>query len=184
MPKGLCHSQLLLLSLVITALCTAALSNPVGPAEQDNSKRKKELFDAYNLGKARKKGAIEDALNFLVRQESQGQLIPNATASKSGGIGDDVAVVLGSESQHTGELPLCQVSADRIEKELTFTHRGTTLPPYDHHCWLMRTRYNVAEVCENKEKQLKQSNIWEWQYTFESALQGIEGVLLIVSFCI
>jgi hypothetical protein len=130
--------------------------------------RKKELFKAYNLGKARKQGAINDTLNFLLSQEQQ---ISKTTSSVDNAL-DDNGIAPVVASANSGELPWCQVSVDRMGKELAFSYRENSLPPYDHQCWLMRTRYNVAEVCQKEEMSKKETNIWEWQYTFKSALKG------------
>ena len=134
--------------------------------DAETMRRKKELLDQYNLATARKKGAIDDALNFLVNQESQEK---HLETDYDKAIGTKDTAVVPSD----GQLPLCQVSVDTIGKELTFTFNNASKAPYDHHCWLMRTRYNVAEVCDKEEQDRSQSSLWQWQWGFSSALKGI-----------
>lgn len=135
------------------------------------TQRKQELSDQYHLQNARKKGAVNDALNFLISQEAQ-------LKEKSGQISAkvDASVVQTAND----DLPLCQVSVDNIGRELTFTFNGAKSAPYDHHCWLMRTRYNVAETCALEERKQEMTEIWQWDWSFASALAGFYAASLLM----
>lgn len=165
-----------MLSVAVLCCCVAVVASArpghthAHGLDAETLKRKKELLDQYHLANARKKGAIDDALKFLMSQESQEKRLEDQDAEPTG---ENIA------AKPTGDqLPLCQVSADNIRKELTFVFNNASTAPYDHHCWLMRTRYNVAEVCEKEEQDRGETSLWQWDWTFSSAQNGINRLSL------
>ena len=161
------HWARLLFSLSFIAAAASAFI-PQNATNRDD--RKKALLQKYHLDRARKKEAVEDALNFVLGQEEQANEQRNGTISQPG----DVKVV---PSRLRAQMPLCQVSMDRIRAEVTFDYDAGAKAPYDYQCWAMRPRYHVAETCAKSEQEKGETNLWQWKWTFESAKKGKCGVL-------
>jgi len=135
-------------------------------------KRREEISLLYNLSKARKKGAVNEALDFLIAQEDLGSAFDVSKLKSNTSSNELLPVCADTKSS---SCPVCSVTINAIMNEGTFVFLGNTStlqPPYSHTCWSMRVRYHVAPACEEEEQQRGVQPAWSWKWTLRSALEG------------
>jgi hypothetical protein len=140
------------------------------PRDQDETKDAKyqEYYDRYNMSNVQRgKGAIGDAVNYLIEQDR----IRSESLNNGAGVGH--VNYQNKINSNTGDQPICQVSFDSIADDTYFSFLGDVRPEYDYNtCPIMHPRYHVAPLCEQREREDGIVQLYQWDWTLLAAKKG------------
>lgn len=150
------------LFLFLTNFCC----NLIVTAQQGNYTRFNDLKSRYGLQNAKKQGAVQDAVHFMITMEDSSKssnLIQNSNNSINRQHG---------KCEKSKSCPICNVTISSIINDGTFIFTGNETAPYSQYCWSMRIRYHVAPLCEEMEKLRGVQPAWSWKWTLKAAVEG------------
>jgi hypothetical protein len=126
----------------------------------------KALFEnQFNLSKVRNKGAVGDAVNYLIEQDKIRAEHLNRSVGRSH--------INYQTERFAKDQPLCQVSFDSIADDTYFSFLGDVKPPYDYNtCPVLYPRYHVAPVCEQREREAGIVQMYQWKWTILASKRG------------
>ena len=132
----------------------------------------KSIVMKYNLTNARKKEAVEVAVEYILSQ----QLQRDWQAEETLGTRNNKPNRNGNKyrnCQQDSNCPICNVSITAILTDGMFVHEPSIKsPPYDYKCWSMRIRYHVAPECAQEELSRGIEPIYKWRWTLRAAEEG------------
>jgi hypothetical protein len=127
--------------------------------------RKKSFEQQFNLSKVRNKGAVGDAVNYLLEQDKIRVEHHNRSVGSSH--------VNYRTERFAQDRPICQVSFDSVADDTYFAFLGDVEPPYDYNtCSVLYPRYHVAPVCEERERAAGIVQMYQWEWTLLAAKRG------------
>jgi hypothetical protein len=141
------------------------------PRGQDSIKKDEkfqEYYDKYNMSNVQRgKGAIGDAVNYLIEQDRI------RSEKLNDGAGKDHVNYKNHPNSNGDDLPICQVSFDSVADDTYFTFLGNVPPEYDYNtCPVLHPRYHVAPICEQKEREEGIVQLYQWDWTLLAAKKG------------
>lgn len=134
-----------------------------------------DIYQKYRFHKAKKQGAVKEAVQFLMKQQSG---VENAITSIEFN-SSHVSTVSNNQQLFQDitctpeKCPMCQLSYANIGNEGIFVYLGDDYkPPYDYTCFSMRIRYHTANICEKKEEEQQLKLPYKWKFMLQSALNN------------